>query len=102
MKFSKLSFHVLGVLAVMATQSLALAQDFPTKQISLFLGSAAGSNPDTMSRYLAQYLQTSLGQTVIVENKPGAFGNLAGEAVAKARPDGHSILIAPNITYAVA
>lgn len=76
-------------------------QDYPSRPISIYVGGAAGSGSDQLVRYLADKLRTLSGQSVIVENRPGVFGNLAATAVAKAKPDGYSILVAPNITFAV-
>jgi tripartite-type tricarboxylate transporter receptor subunit TctC len=78
------------------------AQDYPSKQIHVYLGLAAGGGADLLTRYFADKLGQELGQSVIVENKPGSLGNLAAEAVAKSKPDGYTLLIAPNTTYSAA
>jgi tripartite-type tricarboxylate transporter receptor subunit TctC len=61
--------------------------------IKILVGAPAGGTTDTMARTLAQVLGTQLGRTVVVENKPGAGGNLAADAVAKAAPDGNTLLM---------
>ncbi len=61
--------------------------------IRILVGAPAGGTTDTMARTLAQALGTQLGRTVVVENKPGAGGNLAADAVAKAPPDGNTLLM---------
>jgi tripartite-type tricarboxylate transporter receptor subunit TctC len=69
----------------------AQAQSLPP--IKILVGAPAGGSTDTMARTLAQVLGTRLGRTVVVENKPGAGGNLAADAVAKAAPDGNTLLM---------
>ena len=60
---------------------------------------AAGSGSDTAARIVAQHLAPALGGNVIVENKVGATGSLAAAAVARAAPDGHTLLLATNSTH---
>ena len=69
------------------------AAEYPTQPIKLLVGASAGGTTDTMARAIAQPLAASLGQPVLVENRAGAGGNLAAEAVAKALPDGHTLLV---------
>ncbi len=75
--------------------STAGAQDarYPTKPIKLVVGYTPGGATDIIARTIAAKLQDSLGQTVVVENKPGATSNIASEAVAKAAPDGYTLLL---------
>ena len=77
------------------------ADNWPSKPLHLIVGFPAGSSPDLTARALAEPLEKKLGQTIIVENKVGAGGNLAGEYVAKA-DDGHtfSVMINGNMTIA--
>ena len=72
---------------------LAAAQPFPSKTIRLVSGVSPGSASDTMARIIAEKLQASLGQTVIVENKLGAGGLIAAQQVARGEADGHTIMI---------
>ena len=72
----------------------ASAQEFPSKPIRLIVPYAAGGLPDTMSRLVTPRLAEALGQQVLVENRPGAGGISGTEAVAKAPPDGYTLLIA--------
>lgn len=72
---------------------LAGAQAFPNKPIRLMVGYAAGGGVDAMARMLAQRLPAVLGQQVVVENRAGASGMIAAEAVAKAAPDGYTLLM---------
>jgi tripartite-type tricarboxylate transporter receptor subunit TctC len=81
-------------LAVAATAALgAVAQDFPTRNITMVVPYAAGGPTDTVARVLAQAMTKPLGHTVVVENKPSAGGLVGAETVKNAKPDGYTILI---------
>lgn len=80
----------------------ALAQPFPSKPIRLVVPFPAGSATDAMARAFAQVLGPALGQPVVVDNKAGADGAIAGLEVARALPDGHTIMMATNSPLAVA
>lgn len=67
--------------------------DYPTRPIKLLVGAPAGGTTDTMARAIAHEMSPALGQPVIVENKPGAGGNLAADAVAKSSSDGYTLLV---------
>src|SRR3984885_7180994 len=69
----------------------ALAQDWPERSVKIISPFGAGSTPDLVARMIADYLQQKLGQTFIVEDKPGASGMTGTDAVAKAEPDGYTI-----------
>jgi len=71
---------------------LAVALDYPTRPVRLIEGYGAGGTPDLVSRLIAQWLSQQLGQPFVVENRNGASGNLATEAVAAAPPDGYTLL----------
>ncbi len=71
----------------------AAAQDFPTRTITLVVPFAAGGPSDAIGRLLAQSMLTTLKQQVVIENVAGAGGTTAAARVAKAEPDGHTILI---------
>src|SRR3989440_10050659 len=72
----------------------ALAQDWPARTVRIIVPFGAGATPDTIARLIADRLQQKLGQTFIVENKPGASGMTGTDTVAKAEPDGYTIGVA--------
>lgn len=79
--------------ACLALPAALWAQTFPEKPITLIQGFGAGGNSDTIARILAPALARELGQPVVVEARPGAGGNLASAHVAKAAPDGHTLVL---------
>ncbi|MDO9279280.1 MAG: tripartite tricarboxylate transporter substrate binding protein [Polaromonas sp.] len=79
----------------------AHAQDYPVKPIRIVVPLPPGGSNDVLARILAQKMSESFGQPVIVENKPGAAGNISTDFMAKADGDGYTIAIAPNQTVAV-
>lgn len=90
------------LLAAATLTSSALAADWPASQpIKLIVPSAAGGTPDQTSRKLANYLQEKLKQSVIVENRPGAAGTIAMQAVATAKPDGYTLGFGNIVTMAI-
>jgi tripartite-type tricarboxylate transporter receptor subunit TctC len=80
-------------LAVAMTGGSAMAQTWPSKPISLIVPFPAGGTTDVLARALAERLTQTLGQTVIVESKPGAGATLGADYVAKAKPDGYTLLV---------
>jgi tripartite-type tricarboxylate transporter receptor subunit TctC len=89
-------------LAVAAAGGIAVAtaQEYPAKPITFFVPFAAGSATDTLARSLGQGVTSETRQNVVVDNRPGASGFIATQAVAKAAPDGYTVLIATNTTHA--
>ena len=77
----------------------ASADTYPSRQITIVVPFAAGSGTDSIARIIGQYLQTALGQPVVIENKVGASGVLAATYVARAAPDGYTLLMATNSTH---
>lgn len=85
------------VLALIALPALAQSDAaFPARPIRLVVPFAAGGGNDLLARVIAQRLQTAWGQAVLVDNKPGAGGNIGADFVAKSAPDGHTLLLATN------
>jgi len=85
-----------AALILVLSSSLVYAQSWPTKPIKIVLQFPPGGSTDVVARILAQSLTASLGQPVIVENKPGADGAIAAEYVLRAEPDGHTFFMASN------
>jgi tripartite-type tricarboxylate transporter receptor subunit TctC len=81
------------VLALLISSAAAIAEDFPTQQAKMLVGWAPGGANDVIARIVAQGLQAQSGKPVIVFNKPGAGSTLAADELAKAKPDGHTLLL---------
>jgi tripartite-type tricarboxylate transporter receptor subunit TctC len=88
------------VLAAIASP-FASAQEYPTKPIHIIVPLPPGGSNDVLARVLGQKMSESFGQPVLVDNKPGAAGNIATDFLAKSEPDGYTIAIAPNQTVSV-
>lgn len=87
---------LLGLFAVFVFAGAASAQSYPSRPIRLVVGYSAGGGNDLIARIIAAKLQEKLGQPVLVDNKPGAQSIVAAELVAKAAPDGYTLLVAPS------
>lgn len=90
------------VAALVAGLTLALpaaAQDFPSRSIKFVVPFAAGSATDAVARILGDHVSKTLGKPVVVENLAGASGVIAAQNVARAEPDGHTVLITTNTTH---
>jgi tripartite-type tricarboxylate transporter receptor subunit TctC len=79
----------------------ATAQSYPTKPVRLVVADAAGGAPDQLARVLSQRLSESLGQQMIVDNRPGAGGALGADIVARSPADGYSLLLTTTAIYAI-
>jgi tripartite-type tricarboxylate transporter receptor subunit TctC len=96
--------RLLATVFTLALTGLAHAADYPTRPVRLVVGFAPGGPTDILARHMAQYLTARLGQQFIVENKPGATGNIATEYVLGQPADGYTILVtstanAINMTF---
>jgi tripartite-type tricarboxylate transporter receptor subunit TctC len=89
-----------GAVALPAVAVSAYAQSYPTRPLRLVLGYPAGGSTDLVARIMAAWLTERLGQSVVVENKPGAGTNLAAQAVVASPPDGYTLLFVAT-TYAI-
>lgn len=94
----KTTIKILGALALMAS-GLAQSQTYPSKPIKVFVPFAPGSGTDITARLFADELKNYLGVPVVIENRPGALGSLAAEAVTKAEPDGYTLMFTTSSTH---
>ena len=79
--------------AITMVPHAARAQSYPSQDVSFICGFAAGSGADIIVRFFADKMRPLMNRTIVVHNKPGALGNIATEFVARAKPDGHTILV---------
>lgn len=99
--FSSFARNILaGTVLAAATLGTALAQDYPSRSIEWVVPYAPGGGTDIVARVLAQYMGSELGQTMVVVNKPGAATAIGAEYVARATPDGYTLLSADTATLA--
>jgi tripartite-type tricarboxylate transporter receptor subunit TctC len=84
-------FMAAGAAAAPALPRIARSADYPTRPVHLIVGFPAGSGPDIIARLAAQSVSTRIGQEVVVDNRPGAGGNIGTEVAAKAAPDGYTL-----------
>lgn len=89
-------------IAFSAYPTLATAQNYPEKPLRIMVGASPGGGTDILARMLAEKFQAQMGQTVVVENRPGASNTIAAEVTATASPDGSTLLLATNTGQAIA
>lgn len=89
---------LVALLACLPYQAVQAQDDYPNRPVKLLVGYAAGGPVDTSARKVAAVLQNVLGQPVVVENRPGAGGAVAGDVLAKAVPDGYTLMLAASPT----
>jgi tripartite-type tricarboxylate transporter receptor subunit TctC len=97
--FQRGAAAILAFFAVLI--SAAHAQDYPAKPIRILVGFAAGGGTDVTARIMAPRLAERLGQPIVIENRPGAGGNIATEAAARAAPDGYTLLMGTIAALAI-
>src|ERR1700758_1353637 len=85
-----------GAAALPAVSRIARSQASPTRPVHLIAPFAPGGATDIMARLIGQWLSERLGQPFVIENRPGAAGNIGAEAVAKSPPDGYTLLLASS------
>ena len=90
----------IGLAAALSSEQ-SHSQSYPDRPVRIVVPFGAGGQSDVLTRILAQELSTSLGQTYFVENKTGAGGNIGADTVAKAKPDGHTLLLLSNGILAI-
>lgn len=95
------NFLTFAAVALLGLSSVALAQPYPTKPIRMVVPFAPGGPTDLYARSVGQELSKLLGQPVIIENRPGAGGNLGSDIIAKSAPDGYSIVLGAVGSFAV-
>lgn len=95
-RFLLSTLSAVAVLGVVLPGAPALAQAWPTKPVTLVVSFPPGGDTDALARVFAEKLTPRIGQQVIVENRTGASGTIGNAAVAKAAPDGHTLLFTPN------
>src|SRR5262245_6811359 len=84
------------LVALIAVTSAAVAQDYPNRPIKFMHGFPPGGNVDIIGRLLGNEMSKGLGQSIVIEPKPGVAGSLAAEAVARSEPDGYTLLVVPS------
>ncbi len=95
------ALQALTALTAVGASPLASAQAWPARPIRWVLPSAAGSAPDIIARMLSDKLSAALGQQIIIDNRPGAAGNIAAQTVARSAPDGYTFLFGQASTLAI-
>ena len=93
---------ILGLAASLCTAMPAVAQDYPTRPITMIVAYPPGGSTDTAARLLAERMSKGLGQSVVVENRPGAGGVIGASAVAKSKADGYTLLFAASPELSIA
>ena len=98
----KISVPILAFVAALpAFAQTPAPSPWPAKTVIMVVGYPPGSGIDNVARFLAEGLRERTGQAFIIENKPGAVGNIAAQTVARAAPDGYTVLFTPNSSHGI-
>jgi len=89
-----------GAIVLIATLTSAVAQEWPSRNVTVILPLPAGVASDVIARVIFEQVGKQVGQTFVIENRPGAGGTIGANTVAKAAPDGHTILVYGSIAAA--
>src|SRR5262249_50920180 len=89
----KFLYLAAGAVAVPGISRMPRAETYPTRPVRLIVGFEAGGAADILARLMGKWLSERLGQRFVIENRGGAGGNIAAEAVARAAPDGYTLLL---------
>src|SRR5262245_50172693 len=93
---------IAAVIAVVAAAHPARSQDYPTRPITLIVPFTPGGSPSVIARAISDRLSESLGQPIVIDNRGGAGTTIGARAVAKAAPDGYTLLLGTNATQTIA
>jgi tripartite-type tricarboxylate transporter receptor subunit TctC len=96
------SAFLAGLIAALSATGPAIAQGYPTRPVTIVVPFAAGGGNDILARLLAQHMGQALGQQFVIENRAGAGGTIGARAVAKAAPDGYSLMVGHSGVFAIA
>jgi tripartite-type tricarboxylate transporter receptor subunit TctC len=96
-----ITIRLVSAVFVAMVATAALAQSYPVRPIRLVVSFPPGGAADVVARLIGQPLSVRLGQPVVIENRPGANGNIAGELVAKSAPDGYTLLAGPSALFGI-
>ncbi|MGO4329552.1 Bug family tripartite tricarboxylate transporter substrate binding protein [Cupriavidus sp. 2TAF22] len=92
--------HLAAAAVTMLAAGLAGAQSYPSKPITIVIGSSPGSTTDGLARAMGAQITKETGQAVVVDSRPGAFGGIAAQLVARSAPDGYTLFMTTNTTQA--
>ena len=98
---SRKYLFLLGIICSYGIALPAIGQTFPSKSIRILVGFAPGGSTDIVARLIAQEMSKNVGQQVVVDNRPGAGGNIAAELASKAPPDGHTLFACTTGVFAI-
>ncbi len=101
MRIAKVASYIAAAVAACCLAQAAAAQNFPSRPVTLVVPFPAGSTTDLVGRILSDELTKSLGQNVVIDNRGGAGGTIGAEAVARAAPDGHTLLMGTIGTHSI-